>query len=455
MEYTVSDLEYWNGLIEEKAKELGLDYYPQEFEIINYNDMLAYEVYVGMPCMYPHWSFGKAYEKLKTLYKYNLTGLPYEMVINSNPCIAYLMKDNTLLLQILTVAHVYGHNDFFKNNRLFKEATDASYTLEMFKNHADIIRSYINDPSIGYGEVEEVLNAAHALKYQTNRVVGIKSLSDEEIKKRKIEEYKKIYINHSIIEKRKKVESPNLEEIPQEPVEDVLGFISKYGDLKEWQKNILELVRDQTQYFIPQMETKIMNEGWASYWHYKILKSLNLPQKLHIEFIKRHNDVIAPLKGNINPYFLGFEIYKDLEKKNGVDKIFEVRAIERDESFIRRYLTKELCEELNLFQYVKKEKKYIIDEISDEEGWRNIRNTLSSDCGIGNIPLIQVVHMSRLDKTLTMKHVFDGRELNIQYAIETLKHIVSLWRHRVILNTCIDGKEMNIFCDENKKITYQ
>jgi len=146
MDYTLNDLENWNLKIEKIVKECGLDYYPQEFEIINYNEMIGYEAYIGMPSRYPHWSFGKSYEKLKTLYQYNLTGLPYEMVINSDPCVAYLMKDNTLLLQILTIAHVYGHNDFFKNNRLFKEGTDASYTLEMFKTDGTIVKNCIDDP---------------------------------------------------------------------------------------------------------------------------------------------------------------------------------------------------------------------------------------------------------------------------------------------------------------------
>jgi len=455
LEYTISDLEYWNDIIEEKVKEVGLDYYPQDFEIINYNDMLAYEVYVGMPSMYPHWSFGKSYEKLRTLYNYNLTGLPYEMVINSDPCIAYLMKDNTLLLQILTIAHVYGHNDFFKNNRLFRQATDAKYTVEMFKNHADMIRSYINDPSIGYEEVEKMLNAAHALKFQTNRTIGVSYLSDEQIRKRKMEDYKNIENYNSPIVPRVKPKPPDVQKIPQEPVEDILGFISKYGDLVEWQKNVIEIVRDETKYFIPQIETKIMNEGWASYWHYNILKSLDLPQKLYLEFMKRHNDVVVPLQGSINPYFLGFEIYKDLVEKYGIEKIFEVRYLERDESFLRRYITKELCEDLNLFQYAKKDKNYVIQEISDDEGWKKIRNTLSGSCGMNSIPNIRVTDMSQLDRTMTLEHVFDGRELQMQYATETVKHIVDLWRHKVVLYTKLEGKITKIVCDENKKVTYE
>ncbi|MDF2881009.1 MAG: stage sporulation protein [Clostridiaceae bacterium] len=454
MDYTILDLEKWNNDIEKIAKDQGLDYYPQEFEIINYNDMLAYEVYVGMPTRYPHWSFGKAFEKLKTLYSYNLTGLPYEMVINSNPCIAYLMKDNTLLLQILTIAHVYGHNDFFKNNRLFSLETDAKYTLEDFKNHADRIREYINDPSIGYLEVEKMLNAAHALRYQTKRAVGIRKLTDEEAKKKILEDYKNQEHNNNSIFKNENKPLPDLNKVPLKPEEDILYFIIKYGELTEWQKNIVEIVREETGYFIPQIETKIMNEGWASYWHFTLLDKLDLEQGLHLEFIKRHNDVIRPLEGNINPYYLGFEIFKDIEMKYGKEKLFEVRQMERDESFLRKYLSKELCEKLNLFQYTIKESQLIVDEVADEEGWKMIRNTLSNNCGMGSIPNIRVIEMSRSDKTLTLQHLYDGRELKINYAIETLKYMVDLWGHKVILKTKLDKRDTEIVCDENKKISY-
>lgn len=454
MEYVLDDLQKWNDKIEEEAKRCGLDFYLQEFEIVNYNDMIAYEAYVGMPSRYPHWSFGKAYENTKTLYKYNLTGLPYEMVINSDPCIAYLMKDNTLLLQILTIAHVYGHNDFFKNNRMFKEGTYARYTLEMFKNHANIIREYINDPSIGYENVERVLNAAHAVKLQVSRTVGDKRLSNDELRKRMISDYKEKTSKYSILEPRTEIEPPDLSRIPLEPQDDILKFIIEYGEFSEWEKSIIEIVRKEASYFLPQIETKIMNEGWASYWHYNLLKKIDLPPELYMEFIKRHNDVVRPLEGSINPYFLGFEIYKDLAKRYGEDKIFEVREIERDYSFIRRYLTKELCMKLHLFKYVKKGEDYIIDEISDDDGWTQIRDVLSDSAGMGMIPNIRIINMSRQDRTLTLEHVFDGRELNASYAEATLKHLSDLWRNKIILKTRLNSRDSSITCDIDKKISY-
>ena len=435
MEYTLKDLEKWNEQIEDIAKSLGLNYYEQEFEIIGYKDMLAYEAYVGMPSRYPHWSFGKAYEKNKTMYKYNLTGLPYEMVINSNPCIAYLMKENTLLLQVLTIAHVYGHNDFFKNNRLFFEGTRADYTVEMFKSHADTVRSYINDPSIGYENVERILDAAHAIKLQTSRVVGAKRLTDAEIRQNIIDSYKPTVDQFSILKPYEEPVMPDLSKTPLEPEEDILYFILQHGNLLDWEKNLIQIVKNETAYFIPQIETKIMNEGWASFWHYNILKELKLTDELHLEFIKRHNDVIAPGVGWLNPYFIGFKIFEDLNEKYGREKIFEVRRLERDESFLRRYLTEELCRELNLFQYGKADSSYMIQEVADEEGWMNIRNNLCSSCGMGMVPLIRVLDVSREDKTLMLEHVFDGRELNMDYAKATLKYVTQLWGHNVKLKT--------------------
>ena len=453
MEYTVRTLEEWNEIIESRAREFGLNFYPQEFEIIGFNEMLGYEAYLGMPSKYPHWSYGKAYDKNKTLYSLNMTGLPYEMVINSDPCLGYLMKENTLLLQILTMAHVYGHNDFFANNRLFVQGTKAKNVLEMFKLDAEIIRGYINDPSIGYEKVEKILDAAHAIRYQIPRTVGMKELSDEELKESIISDYISKKENKGILDVYEDAPFPDLSKIPLEPSDDLLGFIIKYGSLEEWGKNILRIVKRETEYFLPQIETKIMNEGWASFWHYNILKSLDLDDGLHFEFLKRHNDVVAPILGGLNPYYIGFKILEDIEKRYGREKIFEVRKNERDSSFIRRYLTKELCLELNLFQYAKKSFDYIIKEVPDEEGWMEIRNYLADTCGVASIPYIRVINLNKRDLALTLEHSFDGRELELTYAKETLKYIQDLWGRDVILLTKNkDNKDMEIVCNGDRNI---
>ena len=453
MEYNVSTLEKWNEVIEEKARELGLKFYPQEFEIIGFNEMLGYEAYVGMPSKYPHWSYGKAYDKNKTLYSLNMTGLPYEMVINSDPCLAYLMRENTLLLQILTMAHVYGHNDFFANNRMFVEGTNAKGALEMFKLDAEIIRGYINDPSIGYERVEKILDAAHAIRYQIPRVVGVKELSSEEIKESLMADYYSKKENRGILDENDEIPFPDISKIPVEPCDDVLGFIIKYSSLEEWEKNILRIVKRETQYFMPQIETKIMNEGWASFWNYNILKELDLDDGLHFEFLKRHNDVVAPIVGGLNPYYIGFKVFQDIEKRFGREKIFEVRKTERDSSFLRRYLTRELCEELNLFQYAKKSFEYVVEEVPDEVGWRQIRDYLADTCGVASIPYIRVTNLNRRDLTLTLEHFFDGRELEMSYAKETLKYVQDLWGRKVTLVTKTkEGKQIEIVCNEDRKI---
>lgn len=453
MEYTIEQLEKWDDKIRAIAKSEGLDWYPQEYEICSYEDMICFEAYVGMLSHYPHWSFGKAYERKKTLYKYNLEGLPYEMVINSNPCIAYLMRDNTLLLQILTMAHVYGHNDFFKNNRLFKEGTRAEYTVEMFKNHADRVRSYISNPSIGYEKVERILDAAHAIRYHTSRVIGVKELSREEKKQRLIEKYYEDTKLGSFLDEKKNISFPDLNKIPLEPTEDLLAFLIEFSELEDWEKDLLEIVMKETKYFIPQIETKIMNEGWASYWHYEILNKLNLPQGLHMEFLNRHNQVIRPFIGSINPYYVGFKIFNDIEKRYGKDKIFEVRELERDQSFIRKYLTEELCREMNLFQYSKKGNFYVIEEISDEDGWKRIRDTLANNVGMGSIPYIKVIEISPKDNSLILEHEYDGRELELSYAYETLKYISTLWGTKVVLRTIVNKVKKLIVCSKDKKIS--
>lgn len=425
MDYRIKDLISWNKKIEAILEEIGFNYYQQEFELCSFEDMIAYEAYSGMPSRYPHWSFGKAFERIKTFYKYNLSGLPYEMVINSNPCLAYLMKNNSLLLQILTMAHVYGHNDFFKNNRLFKETTNADYTLEMYKTHADRIRKYISNPGITYKGVERILDAAHAIKLQTSRVINQKNRNKEKETER------------------------------FEGEKDLLNFLLEYGDLKDWEKDILEIVAAETRYFIPQIETKIMNEGWASYWHYQILKKLDIPQGMYLEFIKRHNQVISPAEGGLNPYHIGFSIFNKIKSRypEKPEKLFEVRELERDESFIRKYLDFELINDLNLLKYKEEDDYYIISEIADQKGWKEIRNTLADSVGLNKVPVIKVASVSKINHVLYLEHEYNKKELELKYAMETLKYISNLWQGKVYLKTVLDKKCKTIICNENEELT--
>ncbi|NLY88640.1 MAG: SpoVR family protein [Firmicutes bacterium] len=457
-DYTLAELAAWGERIEELAREEGLNFYPQEFELCNYEDMLCYQAYTGMPSHYPHWSFGKAYEKLKTLYKYNISGLPYEMVINANPCIAYLMKENSLLLQILTMAHVYGHNDFFRNNRLFTAGTRAELTVETFKNHARRVREYAGDPSIGYERVEQLLNAAHALRFQTNRVVGEDRLSYEEYYRRKYRSEQERTPDHPLLEEARAPGDTNgtagrKRRIPPQPEEDILWFITEYGDLEEWEKDVINIVREETAYFLPQIETKIMNEGWASFWHYLLLCRLDLPEKLRWEFYRYHNQVIRPTPGGLNPYHIGYVIFKYLYEQQGKEKIFEAREVEKDQSFLRRYLNLEICKELELFEYMKKRDEYIVKEIADEEGWKSIRSQLVKTTGLGAIPVIRIVEYRPLDHHLLLEHEYDGRDLEMNYTTETLRYCAELWKGKVTLKTRINKEERIIHCDEKSNLS--
>jgi len=426
--YSIKELEDWNKKIEKLVQAAGLDCYEQHFEICSYEDMLCYEAYLGMPSRYPHWSFGKAYERQKSFYQKNLVGLPYELVINSDPCIAYLMQDNTLLTQILTMAHVYGHNDFFKNNRLFKRDTRASMEVDMFKTHANRIREYIQDPSIGPEKVERILNAAHGLTFQIRRHGSLKHSDQSE----STEE-----VNHPIPERLK---------------EDLLAYLAEKGNLTEWERDLVNIVREESIYFLPQIETKIMNEGWASYWHYQLLNTLGLPQGLHLEFLKRHNLVICPHLGRINPYFVGFKMFEYLDKQpGGREKIMAIRSEDRDQSFIRRHLNQELCAELHLFSYGIEGDNIVVTEISNEDGWKRVRDNFANSVGLGSIPIVQPLSVEK--DTLVLEHIYDNRELELKYAQETLKYVVDLWGGKVELRTKLYSNATLIHCSEDKVVT--
>ncbi|TRX68901.1 SpoVR family protein [Flammeovirga kamogawensis] len=447
MDWTLDDLARWNDKIERIAQDCGLDYYPQEFEVCDYHDMIGYQSYVGMPSRYPHWSFGKSFEKQNTMYKLGMSGLAYEMVINSNPCLAYLMIDNPLSMQVLVMAHVYGHNDFFKNNINFSH-TRAELALESFKLNADRIRSYIETPGIGYEGVERILDAAHAISFHVDRNQRIVRLSEDEQKLRHFGQLNRERAAWDDL----KIDVDKEEEFIPTLSEDLILFLIEHSRfLEDWEKDILRIVRDETLYFLPQMETKIMNEGWASFWHYTILHKLNLPPAMHVDFIRSHNQVIRPHLGGLNPYHIGFTLMTHLAGKKDMfeyeinQQIFDVRTIDRDASFLRRFLTQELMEEMGLFEYNQNNGQVKVSNVSNDfKGWKEVRDTLIAQTGTGSIPIIKVKGIAPLSNTLQLQHEFDGRELELGYVNKTLAYISTLWSDfPVVLNTNVDGKEVS------------
>ena len=458
--YDVRDLEMWDHRIREKVDQFGLTCFAQEFEVCDHNHMLGYMAYSGMPSHYPHWSYGKAYEKLKTLYDYGISGLPYEMVINSNPAIAYLMRDNSILLQVLTIAHVYGHNDFFKNNFTFR-STHPEYTLATFKIHGDRIRSYVEDPSIGLEKVEIILDAAHAVSLQCRRNLAIRKSTRDEDRQYLISAARPREDEFYRIHRRETYTEPDLHKVPLRPDEDLLLFIGDHNPyLADWEKDLLTIVHEEAQYFIPQIETKIMNEGWATFWHKRILDSLDLPQDMQLEFLVRHNQVVRPFPKGINPYHVGLRVWEDIARQCGHTnendhggrdcQLFHAREVDRDTSFLRRHLSERLMREMNLFEYEKRDDSIVVSQVSDEAGWREVKETLLKNVGMNSIPVIKVEDADyNRNRTLYLKHHHDGRDLQLEYAEKSLAYLRRLWQRDVALETVLrDQSVLLVYQDD-------
>ena len=437
-DYTLSDLEEWDDKICEIAKKHGLDWYPIAYETCDYREMIGHMAYHGMPSHYAHWSYGKSFERTHFMYNAGAEGLPYELIINSNPSIAYLMLENPLYLQILIMAHCVGHSDFFKNNRTFKD-TDAETVTMRFRNAGKRIKGYIEDPTIGIEAVEKIIDACHAFTYQTDRR-GRTRASERELRKK--------YVDLIRNDEKGEWKNFNIEDLPLEPEYDILRFVLENNPkLTEWQKDIISVIHDESLYFWPQIRTKVMNEGWASFWHYRILHDLELSDEHHLPFLKTHNAVLRPWGLKINPYHLGFEIFKDIEKRFGIEECFLAREVCNDENFILQYLTEEKARELNLFTFSPKGKKnpdYTVDDIvEDEESWLDVRAALLQSVAGNMIPTIYVDHVAK-DNTLELRHEHDGRDLELDYADNCVKLIKNIWHGPVKLFTDVENEEFEI-----------
>ena len=451
MSWRIAELEEWDARIRAEVQGFGLDCYAQEFEICDHHAMLGYMAYHGMPSHYPHWSYGKAYEKTKTLYDHGVSGLPYELVINSDPCLAYLMVDNSLCLQILTIAHVYGHNDFFKNNFTFTSGTNAKETIGGFKARADRVRSYVEDPSIGDEAVERFLDSAHALAFCVSPNAAVKRLGVAEVRKRLDEDRAPRADPFAILHKRPARPDEPEERFPPAPIVDVLGFMrDHHPQLTDWQRDLLDVVDAETRYFLPQIETKIMNEGWASYWHHKILGKLPLPHDVQLEFMIRHNQVVCPHPGSINPYHLGFVLWHKIAEKHGEAAIWGVRETDRDASFLRRFLDAETMRELDLFAFAPRGDKLVVSEVADDEHWESVKRKLVAQVGAATNPVIAITDADfNRRRELYLVHQHDGRDLHLGYAEKTLQHLHRLWGRRVLLETRVNGKPTRLAYDDD------
>lgn len=431
MDWDFKLLQEWDDKICKLAEDHGLDWFPINYEVCDYFSMIGHMSYHGMPTHFGHWSYGKSFERTRQMYNLGMEGLPYELIINSNPSIAYLMRENPAYLQILIMAHCVGHSDFFKNNRMFRN-TRPDTVITRFRNAKKRIQSYVEDHTIGIEQVEAIIDAAQAIQFQTDRYGKI-SPTKEELRKKYTDLIKNDETGEYI--------DFDINKTPLEPEYDLLGFICENSkNLPDWAKDIIEIIRDESSYFIPQIQTKIMNEGWASYWHYTLMNEMKLPDEWHIPFIKTHNQVIRPHVGGLNPYHLGFEIFQDIKKRYGMDECFIARESSHDVAFIRQYLTRDLCEKLGLFSFSHRRKSgYVIDHVSDDYGWEEVKKVLSKNIGTNNIPIIYADEIEN-NGCLVIRHEHDGRDLDLEHAEKVVQHVSTLWGAPAKLFTNIEGE---------------
>lgn len=456
-------LQYAVEEITEIAKGLGLDFYPMRYEICPADIIYTFGAY-GMPTRFSHWSFGKQFHKMKLQYDLGLSQI-YELVINSNPCYAFLLESNTLIQNKLIIAHVLAHCDFFKNNARF--ANTRRDMVESMTATAERIANY--EMVYGNEEVERFLDAVLAIQEHIDPSLVRWRYGNEEVEQEDNEPIIRKTAYDDLWEMDHKKLKPPTEmkrkKTPPAPEKDLLLFILENSrELEEWQRDILTMIREEMLYFWPQMETKIMNEGWATYWHQRIIREMDLTTDETIEFAKLNANVIQPSRTSINPYYLGLKIFEDIERRydhptgemielgvmpgSGREKMFEVREMDSDISFIRNYLTKELVQKEDLYVFEKKGSHY---KISDKE-YRSVQDRLIAQRVNGGFPYL-VVHDGDYVRNgeLYLVHKYEETELDVPYLENVLPYIHQLWGRIVHLETYVDNKQV-VFSYDGKKV---
>lgn len=469
-------------IISRIAKEhLGLDTYPNQFEIVTSEQMLDAYSLIGLPISYNHWKFGKDFVINKSRYKKGQMGLAYELVINSNPCISYNMEDNTTCLMLLVLAHAaYGHNHFFKNNYLFKQWTHADAIVDYML----FARNYVNkcEEVYGYEEVEKVLDACHMImRYGVDKYTKPQKISakkEKERLKQKIED-ERVLVNDMwrTLPNDNDEDDEREERFPSQPEENILYFIEKNSpSLKVWQRELVRIVRKTAQYFYPQGQTKVINEGCATFSHYEIINKMYeegyLDEGFMMEFFHNHSNVIfqpgfdSPYYSGLNPYTLGFNIFNDLKRmslnpteedkewfpnvagnKDWQGTFRYIVENFKDESFILQYLSPKVMRDMRLFEVTDKEESrhYEISSIHNKQGYKNVRKSLSETYNRSTyIPEIEVYDVDvRGDRTLTLNYTsIDDKSLDPNDVDVVVDNISLLWGFTVKLIE--DGNENHI-----------
>jgi stage V sporulation protein R len=491
------------------AAEAGLDFFPTVFEMLTYDQMNEIAAYGGFPNRYPHWRFGMEYERLAKSYEYGLSKI-YEMVINNNPSYAYLLEGNSLVDQKLVMAHVYGHVDFFKNNFCFR-ATDldtggrtvdpvkrpAGYDpnrrwIDKMANHGSRMRRVVARQ--GINKVEEFLDHCLSLENLVDlhapfmgrhaaRVEDDGELHATEVPRLRAKDYMESFINPAeyLEEQKKKIEAEKekAKKFPEHSERDVLLFLLEHAPLERWEHEVLEVVREEAYYFAPQWQTKIMNEGWASYWHSRLMTTKILDASEIVDYADHNAGVMATSGGRMNPYKLGVELYRHIEerwdrgqfgkewedcddleaKKNwnlrlglGKKKVFEVRALYNDVTFIDEFLTPDFVREHKLFSFgwSNRNERY---EIESRE-FRSVKEKMLFQLTNGGNPFIYVEDANFDNRgELLLRHDHQGLDLRQDYAKEVMRSLHRVWKRPVNVNTVGEGKPTALRYDGKEHTT--
>lgn len=474
--------------IEGYARGYGLDFFDVIFELLPYDQLNMVAAYGGFPTRYPHWRFGMQYEELQKGYVYGLQKI-YELVINNDPCYAYLMKGNGLVDQKLVMAHVYGHADFFKNNYWFSQTNRKM--VDEFANHGVRIRRYIE--RYGLQSVETFLDGCLSLEnlidihspFIVRRRGKTEEEREEERRRRepprlRAKAYMDSFINppEYLETERKRIlaEMDEMRRFPEEPEKDVLLFLMENAPLERWQRDILAIVREEAYYFAPQAMTKIMNEGWASYWHSRIMTEKVCGAGEIVDYADHHSRTMGTQPGQLNPYKVGIELLRHIEDRwdrgqfgpeweecenaavkrswnrqlgLGREKLFQVRSIYNDVTFVDEFLTEEFCEEHRLFTYTydRQSGEYVIDSRSFEE----IKEKLLFALTNAGQPSIRVESGNFQNRgELHLRHDFQGEPLKVDSARDTLVQLFRIWTRPVHLETATDKRRKLLSFDGSR-----
>src|SRR4051794_13563877 len=464
---------------EQHARDYGLDFYDTIFEVLDYDELSEIAALGGFPTRYPHWRFGMEYQQLSKGYRYGLQKI-YEMVINNDPCYAYLLRCNQRVDQKLVMAHVYGHNDFFKNNIWFSRTNRKM--MDETANHGNRIRAYME--RFGEEVVEDFIDSCLSLE-------NLIDMHSPFIKRRddmsrydfqpedgddsgpvrfQSKGYMDSYVNPPGFlkdqAKAKEAEKAKSKQFPETPERDVLLFLLEHAPLNTWQRDVLDIVRQETYYFTPQGQTKIMNEGWASYWHSTIMTTRTLDPSELVDYADHHSGTMATQPGRLNPYKLGIELFRDIEERwnkgqfgpeydecddfeerqrwdkglgLGRRKIFEVRKIHNDVTFVDTFLTPDFCRRHRMFSF-KHNDQHETYEIESRE-FKKIKDRLLFGLTNFGQPIIRIRdgnHRNRGELYLAHEHF--GIDLKLDHAQDTLRHLHRLWTRPVHIETSVDGR---------------